>query len=51
MDSAFQAAAAMGVTVCAAAGDDGSTRRLTDGLNHVDFPVSSPNVLACGGKI
>jgi kumamolisin len=49
MDSAFQAAAAMGVTVCVAAGDDGSTDGVTDGLNHVDFPASSPNVLACGG--
>jgi len=49
MDEAFQAGAAMGVTVCAAAGDDGSTDGLNDGLNHVDFPASSPNVLACGG--
>lgn len=49
MDSAFQSAAAMGVTVCVAAGDDGSTDGVNDGLNHVDFPASSPNVLACGG--
>jgi kumamolisin len=49
MDEAFQAAAAMGVTVCVAAGDDGSTDGVNDGLNHVDFPASSPNVLACGG--
>ncbi len=49
MDSAFQSAAAMGVTVCVASGDDGSTDGVTDGLNHVDFPASSPNVLACGG--
>jgi kumamolisin len=49
MDEAFQAAAAIGVTVCVAAGDDGSTDGVTDGLNHVDFPASSPNVLACGG--
>ena len=49
MDEAFQSAAAMGVTVCAASGDDGSTDGVTDGLNHVDFPASSPNVLACGG--
>jgi kumamolisin len=39
----------MGVTVCVAAGDDGSTDGVTDGQNHVDFPASSPNVLACGG--
>jgi len=49
MDEAFQSAAAMGVSVCIAAGDDGSTDGVTDGLNHVDFPASSPNVLACGG--
>jgi len=49
MDEAFQAAAAMGVTVCVAAGDDGSTDGVNDGLQHVDFPASSPNVLACGG--
>jgi kumamolisin len=49
MDEAFQAAAAMGVTVCVAAGDGGSTDGENDGLNHVDFPASSPNVLACGG--
>ena len=49
MNEAFQSAAAMGVTVCVAAGDDGSTDGVSDGLNHVDFPASSPNVLACGG--
>ncbi len=49
MDEAFQSAAAMGVTICVAAGDDGSTDGVTDNLNHVDFPASSPNVLACGG--
>jgi kumamolisin len=49
MDQAFQSAAAMGVAVCVAAGDDGSTDGVNDGLNHVDFPASSPNVLACGG--
>jgi kumamolisin len=49
MDEAFQSAAAVGVTVCVASGDDGSTDGLKDKLNHVDFPASSPNVLACGG--
>ena len=49
MDEAFQSAAAMGVTVLVAAGDDGSTDGVTDGEQHVDFPSSSPNVLACGG--
>ena len=49
MDQAFQAAAAMGVTICVAAGDNGSSDGVTDGNNHVDFPASSPNALACGG--
>jgi kumamolisin len=48
-DSAFQAAAAMGVTVCVASGDNGSGDGVNDGADHVDFPASSPNVLACGG--
>jgi len=48
-DQAFQAAAALGVTVTVAAGDDGSSDAVTDGLAHVDFPASSPNVLGCGG--
>jgi kumamolisin len=48
-DQAFTDAAALGISVTAAAGDDGSTDRATDGRNHVDFPASSPHVLACGG--
>jgi kumamolisin len=49
MDQAFQAAAAMGITVCVAAGDSGSSDGVSDGNNHVDFPASSPHALACGG--
>ena len=48
-DQAFQAAAAMGVTVCAASGDNGSGDGVNDGGDHVDFPASSPYCLACGG--
>jgi kumamolisin len=48
-DEAFQAAAAMGVTVCVASGDNGSSDGVNDGNNHVDFPASSSFVLACGG--
>ena len=48
-DQAFQDAGLLGVTVCCAAGDDGSADNVTDGAAHVDFPASSPNVLACGG--
>src|SRR6266853_1448620 len=48
-DAACQSAAALGVTITAAAGDDGSSDAMTDGKNHADFPASSPHVLACGG--
>jgi kumamolisin len=49
LDAACQSAAALGITITVAAGDNGSTDGLTDGKNHVDFPASSPHVLACGG--
>jgi kumamolisin len=49
MDQAFQAAAALGITVCVAAGDNGSGDGVPDGQAHVDFPASSPFALACGG--
>ncbi|MGH9377805.1 MAG: S53 family peptidase, partial [Terriglobia bacterium] len=49
VNEALQAAAAMGITVCVASGDDGSRDEVDDGLAHVDFPSSSPYVLACGG--
>jgi kumamolisin len=48
-DQAFQDAGVLGVTVCCASGDDGSADNVSDGAAHVDFPASSPNVLACGG--
>jgi kumamolisin len=48
-NTAIEAAAAVGVTICVACGDDGSTDGVTDGLDHVDFPASSPYSLACGG--
>jgi kumamolisin len=48
-DSAAQDAAALGVTICAASGDSGSSDGVNDGANHVDFPASSPHILACGG--
>ncbi|HEV7207497.1 MAG TPA: S53 family peptidase [Mycobacteriales bacterium] len=49
LDQAMADAAALGVTVTVAAGDDGSSDRVTDGAAHVDFPASSPHALACGG--
>jgi kumamolisin len=49
MDSAFQAAAAMGITVCCPSGDQGSNDSGNNGAAQVNFPASSPHVLACGG--
>jgi kumamolisin len=49
LDQAFADAAALGVTVCAASGDNGSGDGVGDGRAHADFPASSPHVLACGG--
>jgi kumamolisin len=49
MNAALQDAATLGVTVTVAAGDNGSTDGVGDGHLHVDFPASSPYVLACGG--
>jgi kumamolisin len=50
MDQAMADAAALGVTVTVAAGDNGSSDTVgtTTGV-HVDYPASSPNALACGG--
>jgi kumamolisin len=48
-DAAFQTAATLGITICVAAGDQGSADGETDNLAHVDFPASSPHALACGG--
>jgi len=49
MNTALEDAAAMGVTVTVAAGDDGASDGASDGTLHVDFPSSSPFVLGCGG--
>jgi kumamolisin len=48
-DESLQAAGLLGVTVCVAAGDDGSSDGVPGKRAHVDFPASSPHVLACGG--
>jgi kumamolisin len=49
METALEDATALGVTVTVASGDNGSSDGESDGLPHVDFPASSPSVLACGG--
>lgn len=45
----FADAAALGISVYAAAGDSGATDGSSDGSLQVDFPSSSPSVLGCGG--
>jgi kumamolisin len=52
MDESMQAAAALGITVCVASGDNGAADEGPnewDGLAHADSPASSPHVLAVGG--
>jgi kumamolisin len=49
VNAALEAAAAKGITICCASGDDGSTDQDPDRRAHVDFPASSPNVLGVGG--
>jgi kumamolisin len=52
LEQILQEAAALGVTVCVAAGDDGSPdmpKNTWDKKPHVDFPASNPFSLACGG--
>jgi kumamolisin len=48
-DQILQEAGTLGVTVCASAGDYGSTDGVSGGQAHVSYPASSPYVLACGG--
>lgn len=49
LNQVLQKAAVSGVTVVVAAGDNGPTDGVADGRPHVDFPASSPFVLAVGG--
>jgi kumamolisin len=49
LDQAIADGAALGVTVCVAAGDSGSSDGASDGNSHADFPASSPHALGCGG--
>jgi kumamolisin len=48
-DGLLADAGILGITVCVASGDDGAADAQLDGNPHVDFPASSPHVLACGG--
>jgi kumamolisin len=47
LDEACQSAAALGITITVASGDNGSSD--SGSGNNVDFPASSPHVLGCGG--
>ncbi|MEA2416994.1 MAG: kumamolisin [Thermoanaerobaculia bacterium] len=52
LDSWFQAAAVLGVTMCYSSGDagDGTLEETGEDLTFTaNFPASSPHVLACGG--
>ncbi len=49
VNGAFEQAAAQGITICCASGDDGSADEPATKVPHVDFPSSSPWVLGCGG--
>ena len=49
LDQALRAAALLGITVCAASGDNGWRDGVAGRVAHVDYPASSPHVLACGG--
>jgi kumamolisin len=48
-DDVLVDAAALGITVLAAAGDHGTGDRTRDGKAHADYPASSPYMIGCGG--
>lgn len=48
LNELFCEAVHLGITICAASGDDGCAQD-SDGFCRVNFPASSPFVLACGG--
>ncbi|MGD0084606.1 MAG: protease pro-enzyme activation domain-containing protein, partial [Acidimicrobiales bacterium] len=52
LETEFVAASqkAQPMTIFAAAGDNGSSDDVSDGVAHVDYPASSPNVTGCGGS-
>ena len=50
LNAALSDAVRLGVVVTAAAGDMLATDAVDDDLVHVNFPASSPYVLACGGS-
>jgi kumamolisin len=51
INDTLKAAAALGMPVCIASGDDGSDDQVGDGRAHVNFPAASPYVLCVGGTM
>jgi kumamolisin len=49
VNDAMKEAAARGIPVCVASGDDGSDDQVGDGLAHINFPATSQYVLSVGG--
>lgn len=49
LEEALKEAAWRGISVCVAAGDDGSSDAVADGRAHVDYPGSSAYALSVGG--
>jgi kumamolisin len=49
MNNLFMSAVNQGINVCAATGDFGSNNGVGGTGSYVDFPASSPYVIACGG--
>jgi kumamolisin len=49
VNDAMKEAAARGIPVCVASGDDGSDDQVGDGQAHINFPATSPYVLSVGG--
>jgi subtilase family serine protease len=48
-EEVLKEAAVLGISVCCAAGDYGSSTLFSDGRAWVEYPASSPYVLGCGG--
>jgi len=49
VSATFEEAAALGITVLAASGDDGSNAQIGDGKAHVIYPSTDPWITSCGG--
>lgn len=49
MEAAIKQCVDLGINVYVAAGDSGCDDGVNDDKDHVDYPASSPQVIACGG--